>query len=168
MEVSFESLSAPVACRATEYRGSDDSAACRCLCSMCMACQSGSHTRTNSSQQQVGAPTSKGMAEGQTWAGHALRALDEVILEALVRTHLPRWQALMVRQHLPPHTSTQIVCRRPWRLLPIPATRCYKVSHVLISWQSSLTGDSDDRARECLCTAAMLSCTTYTATRCID
>lgn len=31
-----------------------------------------------------------------TWAGHALSAFDEVILEALVGSHLPCWQALMV------------------------------------------------------------------------
>lgn len=35
-------------------------------------------------------------ALGLTWAGHALSALNEVILEALVGTHLPGWQALMV------------------------------------------------------------------------
>lgn len=33
---------------------------------------------------------------GFTWAGHALSALDEVVLEALVAAHLPGGQALMV------------------------------------------------------------------------
>lgn len=37
-----------------------------------------------------------GKASVLTWAGHALSALDEVVLEALVSAHLPRWQALTV------------------------------------------------------------------------
>lgn len=45
-----------------------------------------------------------------TWPGHALSALDEVVLEALVSAHLPGRQALMVRQHLATHPSTQVIC----------------------------------------------------------
>ena len=37
-----------------------------------------------------------GKGRGQTWAGHALGALDEVILEALVAAHLPGGQALVI------------------------------------------------------------------------
>jgi len=50
------------------------------------------------------------LKEGVTWPGHALSALDEVVLEALVSAHLPGRQALMVRQHLATHPSTQVIC----------------------------------------------------------
>ena len=65
-----------------------------------------------------------------TWPRAAQCPLHKVILEALLAAHLPRGQALPVRQVLLAQAAPVVVCRRTWALLPIPSAHSQDVCPV--------------------------------------